>query len=53
MLSLGTMYGASLVFKYRSKPNEDLEPLKLMMIKWKMDELSICSIHYAELGKLV
>ncbi|GKC60539.1 kinase-like domain, phloem protein 2-like protein [Tanacetum coccineum] len=41
MLSLDTMYAASLVFKYREQPNKDLERLKLITIKWKMEELSM------------
>nr|GFC02037.1 serine-threonine/tyrosine-protein kinase catalytic domain-containing protein [Tanacetum cinerariifolium] len=49
MLSLETMYAASLVFKYREQPNKDLERLKLITIKWKIEELSVCSTHASEL----
>nr|XP_043637156.1 uncharacterized protein LOC122608128 isoform X2 [Erigeron canadensis] len=48
MLSLGTMYAASLMFKYRGKPRRDQLAFKIMSIKWKMDELSVQSMHYAE-----
>ncbi|GJZ42685.1 serine-threonine/tyrosine-protein kinase catalytic domain-containing protein [Tanacetum coccineum] len=46
MLSVGTMYTASLVFKYSWKRAEHFMPV---MIKWKMEELSVHSTHYAEL----
>ncbi|GJT56368.1 serine-threonine/tyrosine-protein kinase catalytic domain-containing protein [Tanacetum coccineum] len=46
MLSVGTMYAASLVFKYSWKRAEHFMPV---MIKWKMEELSVHSTHYAEL----
>ncbi|GKB37612.1 serine-threonine/tyrosine-protein kinase catalytic domain-containing protein, partial [Tanacetum coccineum] len=49
MLSVGTMYAASLMFKYRWKRDENLIPKKLITIKWTMEELSVYSIHYAEL----
>nr|GEZ23234.1 protein kinase-like domain, phloem protein 2-like protein [Tanacetum cinerariifolium] len=49
MLSLDTMYAASLVFKYREQPNKDLERLKLITIKWKIEELRVCSTHASEL----
>lgn len=48
MLSFGTMYAANLVFKYQNQPNEHLESLKLIAIKWKMEELNVYSIHTAE-----
>ncbi|GJR01543.1 serine-threonine/tyrosine-protein kinase catalytic domain-containing protein [Tanacetum coccineum] len=49
MLSVGTMYAASLMFKYRWKRDENLIPKKLITIKWTMEELSVYSTHYAEL----
>ncbi|GJT42143.1 serine-threonine/tyrosine-protein kinase catalytic domain-containing protein [Tanacetum coccineum] len=49
MLSVGTTYAASLVFKYRWKRAEHLMPKKLITIKWKMKDLSVYSTHYAEL----
>ncbi|PWA75613.1 serine-threonine/tyrosine-protein kinase catalytic domain-containing protein [Artemisia annua] len=48
MLSIGIMYAASLVFKYRWKRAEDLMPKKFVMIKWKTEKLSVSSSHYAE-----
>nr|XP_043636232.1 uncharacterized protein LOC122607342 isoform X2 [Erigeron canadensis] len=49
VLSLGTMYAASLIFKYREQSIRDLERLKLITIRWKMGELTVCSTHTAEL----
>ena len=49
MLSVGIMYAASLVFKYRFKCAEDLMPKKFVMINWKTEKLSVSSSHYAEL----
>nr|XP_043622433.1 uncharacterized protein LOC122593702 [Erigeron canadensis] len=49
VLSPGTMYAASLIFKYREQSIRDLERVKLITIKWKMEELSVRSTHTAEL----
>nr|XP_043637613.1 uncharacterized protein LOC122608582 isoform X2 [Erigeron canadensis] len=48
MLSLGTMYAACLVFKYRGKSRIYQVQSEIMTIKWKMDELSVHSTHCAE-----
>nr|XP_043637033.1 uncharacterized protein LOC122608017 isoform X2 [Erigeron canadensis] len=49
ILSLNTMYAAKMVFKYSKKPIEDLKHLRLMTLRWKVDESSVYSTHYAEL----
>lgn len=49
MLSLGTMYEARLLVKYREQPNVDLKSLKLITIKWKTEELRIRSTQTVEL----
>ncbi|GKB10897.1 kinase-like domain, phloem protein 2-like protein [Tanacetum coccineum] len=48
MLSLGSMYTASLVFKFRNQHNVDLENLELTTTKWKTEQLSISSTHNAQ-----
>lgn len=51
ILSLGTMYAASLIFKYSKKSNTELKHLKLMSIKWKTKDVSVFSTHNAELTR--
>ncbi|XP_071690266.1 uncharacterized protein [Rutidosis leptorrhynchoides] len=46
MLSLGTWYSATLLFKFHF-PASNLELIK---IKWKTQELSVCSTHVAKLS---
>lgn len=44
------MYAANLVFKITDdQPNKTLRHVEPVMIKWKMEELSVCSLHHAEL----
>nr|GFA15100.1 hypothetical protein [Tanacetum cinerariifolium] len=49
MLSVGTMYEANLVFRFHEQPIADLIRLQLMTIKWRTQEMSVCSTHVAEL----
>nr|XP_043629167.1 uncharacterized protein LOC122600506 isoform X2 [Erigeron canadensis] len=49
ILSRGAMYAANLVFKFSKKPIEDLKHLRLMTIRWKVEESSVYSTHYAEM----
>ncbi|GJW04453.1 hypothetical protein Tco_1563309 [Tanacetum coccineum] len=49
MLSLGTMYEVSLIFKFPQQLNVDLESVKLITVKWRKEELRICSTNTVEL----
>ncbi|GKB19033.1 hypothetical protein Tco_0852956 [Tanacetum coccineum] len=50
MLSLGTMYEVSLIFKFPEQPNVDLKSVKLITVKWRKEELNICSTDMVELA---
>ncbi|GKC25719.1 hypothetical protein Tco_1027869, partial [Tanacetum coccineum] len=50
MLSLGTMHEVSLIFKFPEQPNVDLKSVKLITVKWRKEELNICSTDMVELA---
>ncbi|GJZ52764.1 hypothetical protein Tco_0607649 [Tanacetum coccineum] len=50
MLSVSTMYAASLVFKYHWKCDEDLMPKKLITMKWKMAKRTTFDVVLEELS---